>query len=319
MRGRIPALDGLRGVAVLLVVTYHAWPNLNRGGAYGVTLFFVLSGFLITRILIRRDQVDFRRFYLRRAARLLPALIVFLASWWLLTGTWSWHPLTYTANYAWIAGDGVFGLAHMWSLSVEEHFYVLWPLMVAFTPRRWMAATTASLLAVGVAWRLLMLDAPFERVMWGTDTAAFAILAGCLLAVVQWRPPAHWGTPATVGLVAFSLVTPAWTTGYLVVELLVVVLAVVAVGVAASAPVRWLEAKPLVWCGVVAYGLYLWHGALLHLWPIPVALVAAFGLSAASWYVVEQPILEWSGPRIERRPDRTVVVAEDPPDLVRAT
>lgn len=293
---RIPALDGLRGVAILLVVAVHAWPEALPAGGYGVTLFFVLSGFLITRILTRDDQVDFKRFYRNRALRLLPALVVFLVGLWLLTGVWSWHPMIYTANFAFLS-DPVVPLIHTWSLAVEEHFYLIWPLVVAVTPRRRLLPVGIGLLAAAVGWRLWMVasDAGFFRINFGTDTAAFALLAGCVLALFRLKPLPVWVTWLAVGGIVFSAVTvEGQTDQFLLVEFVVVAAAVVAVW-GCTQRVRGLEVRWLRWFGMVSYGLYLWHGAFLFIETLPLGLALAGSLAAPwlSWRFVETPMMRF--------------------------
>src|SRR5690606_14913209 len=132
---RIRALDGLRGMAVLLVVLFHA-DEAVPGGSYGVTIFFVLSGYLITRLLAaERDatgRVDYRRFFVRRARRLLPALLIVSATWALISGSWrdTLPALLYVSNYSTLSGGEWTPLHHTWSLAVEEHFYLIWPFLI---------------------------------------------------------------------------------------------------------------------------------------------------------------------------------------------
>src|SRR5580765_6045338 len=208
MLGHRPALDGLRGVAILLVLAGHSGvPGVGEGGETGVALFFVLSGFLITALLAEeyRDtgRIDFAAFYRRRALRLLPALFLFLA----VVLAWSqlsrWGVLSmvrpssltdvgvtvfYVANW-WI---GVYnhdsgGINHMWSLGIEEQFYLVWPALLfaglslfGLRSRKLLAAVVALTLvsAAEGAW-LYHTSSPYlRRVYYGTDTRADGILIG---------------------------------------------------------------------------------------------------------------------------------------------
>jgi peptidoglycan/LPS O-acetylase OafA/YrhL len=209
-----PGLDGLRGLAVLAVIGYHAGvPFLPRGGAIGVTLFFVLSGYLITTLLLREIAVSSRvrlaNFYARRALRLFPALllvvavVVAYALWFAPAGRGDRHltavpyVLLYVGNWyrAFQGFDSLGPLDHTWSLSVEEQFYLLWPpvivavLLTARVRRRWRGRLLAVALAGSVLpllVRFLLWDGPAAsgaRVYNGTDTAVDPLMMGCALAL----------------------------------------------------------------------------------------------------------------------------------------
>lgn len=300
---RIPALDGLRGVAILLVLGYHAFGGQVPGGAHGVTLFFVLSGYLITRRLVDETdstgRVAFGAFYWRRALRLLPALLLFVGSYLIIGGAASnaIYTLTYTANFHEASGGSLGVLDHTWSLAVEEHFYLLWPIIIAVTRRR---VLTVGLLFAGAAgWRLALLiaGAEWDRVYYGTDTAAFALLAGCLVAVVNWQPK-RYIAPALAGLVALAMVTATDSMLYLWAGFGVAALSALLVGGAPTLPVLsqcWLR-----WLGNRSYALYLWHPLTLSVtgsvvWGVATALIAA----EVSWRLVEAPAL-----RLRHRPYR---------------
>ena len=238
--GHMPALDGLRALAVVAVIVYHGDVGALTGGFVGVDLFFVLSGFLITSLLLaehrRTGGVDLRRFWSRRFRRLLPALLVFLAA----VGIWalvaadpttlddirraSLAGLGYVANWWFIAAGTTYGASfsapspvlHLWSLSVEEQYYVVWPLLVAavfgLAARRARSARrTFLVLAVGAAalstaWMVLLSvrGASPDRLYFGTDTRAATILVGVVLALVlepvvaarRHRQPGHAGPDA---------------------------------------------------------------------------------------------------------------------------
>jgi peptidoglycan/LPS O-acetylase OafA/YrhL len=191
--GRRPELDGLRGIAILLVVARHAdTPGCASGGAIGVTMFFTLSGFLITSLLLEESastgRVDLAAFYRRRALRLFPALFACIAVTIVLAvllGTWIASEqmvaaaLLYFGNWALIARAEAGVLGHTWSLSVEEQFYVTWPLVLVLFGRSrraviWLAGTGA-LVSVGLRFKLYSGDTLW-RVAYGTDTKADALL-----------------------------------------------------------------------------------------------------------------------------------------------
>jgi len=202
--GYRPALDGVRGLAIAIVVSFHAfgWP---RGGTLGVDLFFVLSGFLITTLLLEEHEamgtISIRRFYGRRARRLLPALFVLMAPFLLLAAvsaaaTGSLRSpllvglasaLTYTSNIVVAADPSAVpaGMIHLWSLAAEEQFYIVWPLLLLILIRiggvRLVARALVVLLMVAVVYRLqlLMRGASIERLYYGPDTHADSLLIGC--------------------------------------------------------------------------------------------------------------------------------------------
>jgi peptidoglycan/LPS O-acetylase OafA/YrhL len=234
----VPSLDGLRGVAVALVVAYHLQPSAVPGGFLGVDVFFVLSGFLITSLAITevRERGGFRvgKFYLRRARRLLPALLLLLlavaayAAWWAepdeldrLRHHALWT-LGYLANWRFISDgttytDVLYGqspLRHTWSLAIEEQFYVLFPLVVLALGRlvRWrpeaLRRAVGTVAVVGIVASALWMarlwgdGADPSRGYFGSDTRAHSLLVGVLLGVVLVGRPVHGGRRRQVAAVA---------------------------------------------------------------------------------------------------------------------
>ncbi|HLY66186.1 MAG TPA: acyltransferase, partial [Chloroflexota bacterium] len=177
--GYRPALDGIRGAAVLAVMLFHFGAPFDQGGFLGVDAFFVLSGFLITSLLVeewaRNAGISFRGFYLRRALRLLPALLVMLlgagavaatiAPPEMREGTWRGIAVTllYVANWQKVFSDQSVGvLGHTWSLSIEEQFYILWPPLLCLLLRRrlslrWLTAIAAALAVTSAATRAVLM------------------------------------------------------------------------------------------------------------------------------------------------------------------
>lgn len=293
---RIAELDGLRGIAVLLVIGFHAWPDVFVGGAYGVMVFFTISGYFITASLVRevdRDgRIDFRRFYKRRAVRLLPVLgivtLVYLAAGGLASRALA--AVTYTASYVRIGDFKLGAVHHTWSLAVEEHFYLVWPFVIALTPTKHRVKTLAGLVVGFAAWRGFVISlGATDWVYYGTDTNAVAILAGCLAAVVSlegWR--SKWWVPAVL-VMSFTISHKTdvfYWAGFLVI--------VATVGVLAAPP-KWLAWKPLAFVGLISYSVYLWHFLLLRsdVSVLP-ALVATFVIGALSWVALEEPLLRRS-------------------------
>jgi peptidoglycan/LPS O-acetylase OafA/YrhL len=303
----IPALDGLRGVAVLSVIALHAGFPWARYGFLGVDLFFVLSGFLITTLLLREWQctgaINLRAFYVRRAARLFPALgalLVAVALWSLTFASdgladRNWvgilSSLLYAANWTVALGirEHIGLLQHTWSLAIEEQFYLLWPFVLVALLRRgwswkrllWLTLGGALLSAV---WRVILWRLTLEpwRGYAGTDTRADGLLLGCALALLLLNVPAissrriGYVLLPVVGLAVLGCVAISWfgvtlrdfwwysRGGYAVAALLSAALVLLAA--TGSVPLfrRVLSVAPLVWIGRISYGLYLWHYPILN-------------------------------------------------------
>lgn len=201
-----PALDGIRALAALVVVVHHARVPGSPGGFFGVDVFFVLSGYLITRLLIveheREGCLRLGHFLIRRLRRLLPALLLMLAAY-LLLAPWIFPDVMlskhfrdavltalYVVNYAAYLGGFVSELAHVWSLAVEMHFYLLWPVVllgILRLPRRLAIAVIASLYIAATAWRWW--GAENFATIWTfyvrTDTHCSGLLLGCLLGLLE--------------------------------------------------------------------------------------------------------------------------------------
>jgi peptidoglycan/LPS O-acetylase OafA/YrhL/lysophospholipase L1-like esterase len=346
-RVRLPhvrALDGLRGVAVLAVVVYHLDDGVLPGGFLGVSVFFTLSGFLITNLLLTEwgssHTVGLRNFWGRRFRRLLPAALLGLAL--ALALSWFWADasqlenlradvlaaLGYVANWRFIFSGDLYGagfedpspVLHYWSLAIEEQFYVVVAL-IAFALARWARRKRTWVITFGSLAVLSMLSTVLvgggvdtNRVYFGSDTRAFELLAGVLLALaIGFELPARIRgargrhlvvSVAAVGiLVAFLLANTSqrwlYRGGLWVVALGTVLLIV---GALDRGPVnRALSWKPLVALGLISYGVYVYH------WPIflfvtsdrtgldGISLVAlrlaiTLVLSVASYLLLEQPI-----------------------------
>lgn len=363
-------LDGLRAVAVLAVIAYHLNSDVLPGGLFGVGLFFVLSGYLITDILLSQRQeqgyVRFADFYMRRARRLLPGMFAVMATVmvWLLfadparlaslrgdivAGTlyisnW-WYIFRHVSYFESFGPPSPFG--HFWSLAVEEQFYIVWPLLlvglIALLKRRRLLILYIATLGVVSAAAMAILynpDLDPSRVYYGTDTRAFALLAGAALAVV-WPSrslSASIGAAArfaleAVGLAALAYLVYAMLTGseydaslYGGGMALQAVAAALLIGVLAhpaSLLSRIFGIAPLRWIGRRSYGLYLWHYPVIALttpsadtdgadWlRIALQLTATFVLAALSLKYIEDPIRlrgfraffasAWSGRRRPRR------------------
>lgn len=278
-----PDLDGLRGIAILLVMVAHTGLP-TQAGAAGVTAFFVLSGYLITTILLSGERVELRDFYRRRVRRLAPAFLVMLA----VTGTlgvlgWyggHWLPDRFIASLFYVTNWFVhFGppngpTDHAWSLAIEEQFYLSWPLLVALLTRRRLVVVACLGIAVGLWVRSASSD---EFGYFATQARMDGPLLGCLLALlrVQFR--------RSVGVAGLGLLAVAALTSARVADL--TTLATVAAGMIVASRTPLGALAPL---GKRAYSLYLWNSPM-------VLLAGALGTSLTfivaelSYRLVERP------------------------------
>jgi peptidoglycan/LPS O-acetylase OafA/YrhL len=357
LKGHVPGLDGLRGLAVLLVLAFHAGYVVNHsgrfvpGGFIGVDAFFVLSGFLITSLLLgehaRSGGISCSRFYLRRACRLLPALVdvLFVHGLYTLAIHEPKRPeaigiatiLAYVSNWAMAFGVNIPpALRHAWSLAVEEQFYLVWPsvmlVVLRFVRSR---AAIIGLLVAGMATSAVVRALVFHSAngypaaYLRTDARADTILAGALLAFLchwGWVPRRGVRPLAWAGLAGLFAITLRWSVYQP--ALYDGVFTLVALGVAAMIaallgggwlPGRFFESPPMRAAGRVSYGMYLWqvpvfYGAEHFLSHHSNGMQAAVGIvvtlivTVASWFVVEQPFLRLKQ-RWEARPVPAAVVA----------
>jgi peptidoglycan/LPS O-acetylase OafA/YrhL len=325
--GRRPGLDVVRGIAIVMVMVSHLRHAWRSEGSIGVSIFFVLSGFLITALLLEewRDQgrIDFKAFYARRARRLLPAMVVMIvvvsAVKAHLGVPWKGSlesVLLYVSNWAYIDGVRMTWVQHTWSLAIEEQFYLVWPVLLVLALRLVRPIRLAPALAVlmlastAVRWSLYVSGATSLRVYEGTDARADALLAGCALAVLAHsgiRLPridavaAGWALSAAVvvGLIASDLTHDV--IGPTVGLPLGIILLLAGLAVRADSALHVDGASVIAWFGRRSYGLYLWS--------VPIALSAPYffpgigmtgklalaaasvGIAELSWRLIEAPIL----------------------------
>ncbi|MBM3796083.1 MAG: acyltransferase [Acidobacteria bacterium] len=340
---RLLGIDGLRGLAVLWVLLEHAGRSwglvpgtyayewVNRGGL-GVTVFFGISGFVITRLLVRHHLEagvnGLAAFWRARAVRLMPAFLVYLAGLWIMG--WLGGPQVAPTDMAWSGcgawnyrglfraaenGASTWFLGHTWSLSLEQQFYLGWPLvLLALGSGQRLRVVMVALILLSPAIRVASyFFQPETRGMIGMmiHTRLDAMLSGCLLALCEstWRshPVAVRYAGLWVALAALFCVflAPAFgqhyrggywlTIGFMLDSLLAILLVVWAT---IWSP-NWLASGVLLWVGRISYSLYLWQQFFLGdtlitralSWPM--ALAVAVGVGAASYYCVELPAQRW--------------------------
>lgn len=346
---RIASLDGLRALSILLVIVAHlaampngplpaqaTWyfPGQHVLGAVGVDVFFAISGFLITTLLLREralhGSISLGGFYWRRAVRILPPLAAYLAVLAVLAGVGvlsftarDWlASLTYTVNFV----PGVAApMAHLWSLSVEEHFYLLWPLLLCLAgiSRSGTVALLCLLCQPVLRWLVYRYGQGVVDLDYATFTRLDTIACGCLLAILSHRaslrdrPPGMLdravrrldrspalGCAMGVALLALSVMVLSRSGKYMIVARPLV--DAVAIGTILwcvsrfpSLPLaRLLNWAPIAWCGRLSYSLYLWQQLFLDptrserwICQFPQNVVIPFGIAIASYYLIERPCL----------------------------
>ncbi|MEP6589996.1 MAG: acyltransferase [Gemmatimonadota bacterium] len=355
LRGTIRELDGLRGIAILLVILHHYWPaqgpwaawgTLPHLGWIGVDLFFVVSGFLITGILLDTKNAAgfFRTFYIRRALRIFPLYYLFLALVFvaipaLQGGPWAqsefvrqsgspWWYLLYQGNLreALVGHEPAYVLAPLWSLAIEEQFYLLWPFLVSSVSRVRLRPILTATIGLALLYRVmtLLVWPANERVQYLATPARMDVLAiGALLALGLrdgWlrieRPLLTRATLAGLALLAATFALGGLdrntefgrTLGYSVVGLSFGLVVLWAVTGRETAETGWLRWTPLRALGKVCYGVYILQrpmevvvGKLTEvmgipwdrtaLWTVPVLMAVTFATAALSWFAFEKPVL----------------------------
>jgi peptidoglycan/LPS O-acetylase OafA/YrhL len=327
---RIPQLDGLRAVAVLLVFLVHTFPNRMPGGHIGVDIFFVLSGYLITTILLReRDRtgaISIKSFYLRRTLRLFPALAVLLLIYVsIIPLIWGHDHILAAASSLYVMnwvraldlGPTSF-LGHTWSLAIEEQFYLVWPILligILHFGRHLLRPILCALIILIVVWRIYLLKhgASINRLYNGFDTRSDGLLIGCLLGCT----PAFvsvaarfWPAGAAILIAEALSLKP---TGLLLPAGLFTLTAIAAAAIISALVTSKtnrlqcvLRFRPLVALGEFSYGFYLWHYVFIEIasnMPHPTRpIIAAFAMTLtlpvawASFRYIEKPILDLGVP-----------------------
>ncbi len=333
---RIPSLDGWRGISIILVIVGH---EIKSGGSfgfstqrnsldflcwqyYGVQVFFVISGFIITHLLLQEKNrtalIDFRGFYLRRFYRIIPALATYLGAVLLLSlffygeniGPVAWFKsFCFLGNFSF--GGTPWSTLHMWSLSVEEQFYLFWPLV--FLHKRWRLYAPLFFMVLCPICRIVDYRSPGHFGDFSFFTRADAIFIGSFFAIYRDHP---WFTnflrhsKLVAGLAAFCLIAGKLTlphTGWLTIPFsstffsLAIVVLVNKSFSGSTLLFKVLNARFLVWLGGISYSLYLWQQlfypvSILGYWLptiFPFNFILAVLLAWMSSRFIEQPILAW--------------------------
>lgn len=329
-----PDIDGLRAVAILSVVLFHAWPGLIPGGYIGVDVFFVISGYLISGIIfssLEHDRFSLTEFYVRRIRRIFPALVIVLAAclafgWFVLyadeygqLGKHAAAAAGFVQNFVLWSETGYFDnaasskpLLHLWSLGIEEQFYIVWPLLLAFVwKRRWnFLAITALIAVVSFVMNLHLTIIGLQSDAFYLPFARFwELMAGGILAYLALHRPSSierfkegQSVAGAVLLLAGLLLLgnkdefPGWRA------LLPVLGAYLLISAGPEAHInrKLLASKPMVWIGLISYPLYLWHWPLLvflgilyphsSVWMNVATLVASVLLAWMTFALVERKI-----------------------------
>lgn len=349
MKRYMPGLDGLRAISVLAVIAYHLDMKWAQGGLLGVGVFFVLSGYLITDQLLMEwklnRQISIWHFWMRRFRRLLPAMLcmLLLVALWLiatdparflsLQGDFissifyvnNWYLIFHQVSYFESFGPAS-PIGHLWSLSIEEQFYLMWPILMlvalSFAPRRGRLLLWMLVLAVISALAMTLLYVPGtdpSRVYYGTDTRAFAILIGAALAVIwpSWKlserisPSARTSLDliGALGLIVLMIMIyrtneyedALYQYGFLYLSLVTAVIIAVLVH-PVSRLGKMLGCRPLSWIGKHSYSLYIWHYPVIILMKpggiseelgigaTMLRLIIILLLSLLSYQFIEEPI-----------------------------
>lgn len=331
-----PEIDGLRAIAVISVLIFHAFPEWLPGGFVGVDVFFVISGYLITLILnkeIQENRYSIAEFYRRRIDRLFPAIIVMLSAVYIF----GWFALLadefmqlgkqmaggagFVANIVLYSESGYFNessatkpLLHLWSLGIEEQFYLLFPILLyaAFKLRLHPLIMVSILLAASFALNLQSIKEDVERTFYLPQYRHWELLAGSALALLLSRENPLWKrhgistslSVAGLGMIGFSIwkytaamAFPGWYAAVPVVGTVLVITA------ANGSPINryLLGSKPMVLIGLISFPLYLWHWPLLSIaqvingdvppeWVRWCLLAAALLLSIITYAAIERPL-----------------------------
>lgn len=322
---RIEGLDGMRAISLLLVISAHwgvseTFDRFNNWGRFGLVIFFVISGFLITRILLAlREEIDegvkgggdaIRSFYLRRSVRIFPVyyLAVFYTAYsglndWVREDLW-WH-LTFLANFpaAFVRPQGGYDpIFPLWSLCVEEQFYLLWAPAILFMSRKAFVWLVTAMLVGGYVYRAAMASLGFSgwEIVISTPANVDSLAAGALVAMLIYRSSAATAAMRYIALAVFALATGwivyigwlkwhglrwhFWVNDIAYYSFAASVIWSLATGTAPRMLVSFLESRPMAYLGVRSYGFYVFH-----------QIVPYTGLHVFAYFMTPMERLGWPG------------------------
>jgi peptidoglycan/LPS O-acetylase OafA/YrhL len=342
---RVPSLDGLRAVSVLMIIVTHVFSHatahngvetvllgLTSAARSGVSVFFVISGFLITLLLIKEKQasgqISLSAFYFRRAFRILPAFLLYIGCIAILVrlgviyvpGWLFVKALTFTMDY--VSVENWF-VHHIWSLSVEEQFYLLWPLLVFFCSRKTLTRIALGVIVlepfIRMADRIFFPSTRFQ-ITYMAHTRADMLMFGCIVALLyengafqRYVAMAFRYQVPAVAAIFFFVISPLcelkWEghyllpVGFTLQGICITVLMLYAIERWDGRVGRFLNSPAVVWVGVLSYSLYLWQELFVGFGSTEtnaVGLLFVVPAAAGSYYLVEKPMLKVKG-HFERR------------------
>lgn len=298
-----PEIDGLRAIAISFVLLFHLFPTKFKGGFIGVDVFFVISGYLITIILsndIRNNKFSIANFYSHRITRIFPALLLVLIS----TGLYAWFFLfpdqyldiakhiaassSFSSNYLLWRETGYFStqnelkpLMHLWSLAVEEQFYIIWPILIFILSNisnRFLLIASITLFGVSLSYEIFQTYKDYSLAFYSPLSRSWELLAGCILAFSknQFNKNNYKKSKIITSHVGFIslILLPFWVTGgekYPGFQALAPVLAtlLIIIGTQAAGTIRTILVNPvLIYIGLISYPIYLWHWFFISIFKI---------------------------------------------------
>lgn len=345
---RLPSLDGLRAISVGIILAFHLrlLPTVGRPhwmrfdvSTLGMFIFFVISGFIITKLLLDErelsGEIHLPSFYGRRFFRISPALLSYLLGLAVLgklglascTVRQLWLGLTFLGNYRY---SGCVSTGHLWSLSVEEQFYVLWPVLLACLSRRAASKLLLMVICIAPVIRLVRVahGSDWTALEWHSESVADALAFGCLLAMERTRLHANrafqWFAHSNLWIfLPIGIFAAGWQYSPLFYQGLgkTLMLLGIAIGIdisirrSATGWGRFLNSPALLKVGLWSYSIYLWQqvftlqlpGAQPYAW-FPLNLALSLGTGVASYYVIERPALRWGRQIIARARRRAGIV-----------